>query len=209
MRKQNANNSTESAGPDKDTEGTFLGRWSRRKQRARTEHDEGAAVAPSPPEASDTDDKPPERVLTDEDMPPLDALDADSDYSGFFSPGVSERLRNAALRKFFLSPQFNIVDGLDDYAEDFTNFAKLGDIVTSDMRHQAELAEERAKKVLEDDAAAPADEADAPSINNEKAIEGDDKDTLTASAQNATGADDEEGENAISEDRSDDETLSG
>ena len=87
-----------------------------------------------------------EKVLTDEDMPPLDSLDEDSDYSGFLSSGVSEALRRRALRKLFSSAVFNIPDGLDDYDDDFTSFAALGDIVTSDMKHQAEMEAERAKR---------------------------------------------------------------
>ena len=87
-----------------------------------------------------------EKVLTDEDMPPLDGLDENSDYSGFLSPGVSEALRRRALRKLFSSAVFNIPDGLDDYDDDFTSFAALGDIVTSDMKHQAEVKAERARQ---------------------------------------------------------------
>ena len=95
-----------------------------------------------------------ERVLTDEDMPSLDSLDQDSDYSGFLSSGVSEGLRRRALRKLFSSAVFNVPDGLDDYDDDFTSFAALGDIVTSDMKHQAEMEAERAKQ-----ARAPAEPA--------------------------------------------------
>ena len=87
-----------------------------------------------------------EKILTDEDMPPLDSLDEGSDYSGFLSPGVSEGLRRRALRKLFMSAVFNVPDGLDDYDEDFTSFQALGDIVTSDMKHQAEMEAERAKQ---------------------------------------------------------------
>ena len=86
-----------------------------------------------------------EKAPTDEDMPSLDSLDENSDYSGFLSPGVSEGLRRRALRKLFMSAAFNVRDGLDDYDEDFTNFEALGDIVTSDMRHQAEAEAERAR----------------------------------------------------------------
>ena len=71
-------------------------------------------------------------------MPPLESLGPDSDYSGFLSRGVSEALRRKALARLFRSPAYNVVDGLDDYAEDFTKFAPLGDIVTADMRHQLE-----------------------------------------------------------------------
>ena len=86
-----------------------------------------------------------EKVLTDEDMPALESLDENSDYSGFLSSGVSESLRRRALRKLFSSAVFNIPDGLDDYDDDFTTFEALGDIVTSDMKHQAEAEAERAK----------------------------------------------------------------
>ena len=72
----------------------------------------------------------------------------DSDYSGFLSQGVSEELRNKALRKLFLSPQFNVVDGLDDYCEDFTSFELLGDVITADMRHELEMEAERAKEKI-------------------------------------------------------------
>ena len=91
-----------------------------------------------------------ENVLTDEDMPPLDSLGENSDYSGFLSSGVSEGLRRRALRKLFSSAVFNIPDGLDDYDDDFTSFAALGDIVTSDMRHQAEVEAERERQARGD-----------------------------------------------------------
>jgi hypothetical protein len=78
-------------------------------------------------------------------MPPLESLDGNSDYSPFLSPRVSAELRRLALRKLFRSPGFNITDGLDDYDEDFTQFATLGDIVTHDMRWMRELEAERAK----------------------------------------------------------------
>ena len=104
-----------------------------------TEAPETGADATEPAGVEDT-------VLTDEDMPSLESLDDDSDYSGFLSPGVSERLRRRALRKLFTSAVFNVPDGLDDYDDDFRSFEALGDIVTSDMRHQAEVEEERARQ---------------------------------------------------------------
>ena len=65
------------------------------------------------------------------------------------SSGVSDELRKLALRKLFHGVGFNIRDGLDDYDEDFTSFAKLGDIVTSDMRHQAEVKARKAREEAE------------------------------------------------------------
>lgn len=142
-----------------DAEGP-LRRWSRRKREAVREKeaaDEARGRDPSrAPSEAVRDAREPagdapapaaveEKDLTDEDMPPIDSLDENSDYSGFLSPGVSEGLRRRALRKLFMSAVFNVRDGLDDYDEDFTNFEALGDIVTSDMRHQAEAEAERAR----------------------------------------------------------------
>lgn len=147
---------------NEDTESGFLQRWSRRKARSvdREEHSEPgsretapeAAVVGTPPEplresrdvrpAADGDDEEP--VKTDEDMPDLDTIDETTDMSGFFSPGVSDVLRQQALRRLFRLPKFNVTDGLDDYNQDFRNFEALGDIVTSDMRHRMEMEQERA-----------------------------------------------------------------
>ncbi len=86
--------------------------------------------------------------LTDDDMPDPELLDEKSDYSGFLSPGVSDKLRKVALRKLFYGASFNIRDGLDDYDDDFTNFEPLGDIVTSDMKHREEMKEKRRQEEL-------------------------------------------------------------
>ena len=83
------------------------------------------------------------RALTDADMPDIEALDEESSYADFLSSGVSEALRRKALRKLFHAATFNTCDGLDDYAEDYTTFEKLGDVLTADMRHRMEMEEAR------------------------------------------------------------------
>lgn len=118
----------------------FLDRWSRRKL---ADH-RGESLdepLPAPPAADSalqettTDvDTVPAQQLTDADMPALDSLDADSDFSLFMSPGVSEQLRTQALRKLFHLPAFNVTDGLNDYDEDYTEFAGLGNVVTQEMK---------------------------------------------------------------------------
>lgn len=135
----------------------FLNRWARRKSVARTGGDADTAADESPIEgqeitdaaAAGEDSQAPE--LTDENMPTLDSIDENTDMSGFFSPKVTQAVKKAALRKFFHSPAFNIVDGLDDYDEDFRNFAALGDIVTSDMRGMMEREAERAREAMAKD----------------------------------------------------------
>ncbi len=121
-----------------------LSRWSRRKHEARSyQLDEESANKVLKVEAEiDGAEAPvepvePEVYLPDDsDMPALESLDEDSDYSGFMSPKVSEGLRTLALRQLFRGSMFNVRDGLDDYDDDFTQFTKLGDIVTAEMRRQ-------------------------------------------------------------------------
>ena len=132
---------------------SFLERFNRRKLEARNKP---TVADTTPPDIADDVQRSPDddlqaeaaTELTDADMPPLDTLDESSDYSGFLSEKVSETLRRAALRKLFHSSAFNVIDDMDDYAEDFTTFGALGDIVTSDMRHQVEVeARKRAEAV--------------------------------------------------------------
>lgn len=145
---------------DDNTEDGFLSRWSRRKSRVDQPEPAGepGEVVPGRSEPADpagdtepigNDSREPERVKTDDDMPDLDTINETSDMSDFFSPGVSEELRNQALRRLFRMAKFNVTDGLDDYAGDYRNFAPLGDIVTSDMRHRMERDRERQEELDE------------------------------------------------------------
>lgn len=151
----------------------FVSRWSRRKHAAREReqqaaHDdrpETAAEQPregsAGPEAGEPvpgDGRDDADLPTDADMPPLESLDADSDYSGFMSPRVSESLRRMALRKLFGAPAFNVRDGLDDYDVDYTHFDPLGATVTADMRHHDERRRAREAEARRDAAGRSGDE---------------------------------------------------
>lgn len=92
----------------KETAEEFLSRWSKRKQELREE-----AQAPRPPQ-------PATPATAAPDLPPVDKLDMDSDYRGFFHPKVDEALRRTALKKLFSDPHFNIMDGLDTYIDDYS-----------------------------------------------------------------------------------------
>jgi hypothetical protein len=59
--------------------------------------------------------EPDAQPLTDADMPPLESLTAESDFTQFLAEGVSDALRRAALRKLFHLPEFNILDGMNEY----------------------------------------------------------------------------------------------
>jgi len=125
---------------DEGGEEKFLDRWARRKQAdqqggAITEpRSVATAAAPAVSHAEPVVEQEEQQELTDADMPPIDSLDGDSDFSVFMSPGVSEQLRTQALRKLFHLPAFNVTDGLNDYDEDYTRFAGLGNVVTQEMQ---------------------------------------------------------------------------
>lgn len=157
---------------DAEQEG-FLKRWVRLKEASKKGiADEetaglppaGAAAPPAPVETAEPEasQEPP----GDEDMPPLESLGEDSDYSAFMSPRVSPDLRQKALRQLFRSPKFNITDGLDDYCEDFTKWRPLGSIVTADMKYHMErkLREqlEKAAQAGKSDEATEVAKADEP-----------------------------------------------
>jgi len=129
-----------------------LGRWSRRKARARS-HKRGAALPPSPAAAAPakTDETqppglvesvgdvpvdaaaiPPEATTTEPtgerppELPSVEDLDYDSDYAPFLSPDVSDSVRKLALRRLWRSnPILANVDGLVDYDDDFTDAATV------------------------------------------------------------------------------------
>lgn len=166
------------------TDDGFLGRWSKRKARSvqgqpddETDNDdvsagirESGGVEPSPEESrapesgmempDKTRQENEEQVKTDADMPDLELIDDSTNMSDFFSPGVSEGLRNQALRRLFHTSKFNVLDPLDDYNESFRDFELLGDLVTSDMRHRLDMDEQRRREAEDEAREAVADAQD-------------------------------------------------
>lgn len=111
----------------------FLSRWARRKNQVRqgqpveevpVEADPGPAREPAPAALQTAPDpvpiaKPQAPVLP---LPTLDdvaALGLDANYSRFVASGVDENVKRAALKKLFAEPQFNVMDGLDTYIDDY------------------------------------------------------------------------------------------
>ena len=153
-----------------DEQQDFLARWSRRKSLAR----QGEEL-PDPPEDAGADarepgdagteappvaeDAAPEGVEgkagrpADEipELPPLESLNENSDYSAFLGKGVPPDLKQKALQKLFHSPKFNVRDGLDDYDWDFTNPEPLGDIITAEMRYRVRQELKRLAGLDEDE----------------------------------------------------------
>ena len=98
----------------------FLGRWSRRKQEVR----EGKPVqdpAPPVPQASvPAGVNAPAPLAAQPAAAPVQSLSIDSDFKPFASRAVAPEVRNAAMKKLFTDPHFNVMDGLDIYIDDYT-----------------------------------------------------------------------------------------
>lgn len=99
---------TASENKPKETAEEFLSRWSKRKQELRAEAQAPRPAQPAPP------------ATPAPELPAVEKLTMDSDYSGFFHPKVDEALRRNALKKLFSDPHFNIMDGLDTYIDDYS-----------------------------------------------------------------------------------------
>ena len=177
-----------------DDEG-FLARWSRRKQAGYLHREHPSAPGPQtvpgdPPAADDLQQTTPQREVTDADMPPVDSLDEKSDYAAFMSAGVSEKLRAQALRKLFHLPGFHLPDGLDDYDDDFTQFTKLGDIVTREMERM--LARER--QAADEAEAVPEQPGQVDVEREAETVQSDVADGMVAKAEDAPSNGDEHSE---------------
>ena len=60
-------------------------------------------------------------MLTEADLPSIEELTAQSDYTVFLKKNVPEALRRRALRKLWVSdPVLANLDGLNDYDDDYT-----------------------------------------------------------------------------------------
>lgn len=84
-----------SGGDDGSESEGFLQRWSRRKQEARVEP--VAELEPAPPPAQA------EEPFDPLQLPPVESLTAESDFTQFFKAGVPEEVHKAALRKLWLT----------------------------------------------------------------------------------------------------------
>ncbi len=105
----------------------FLSRWARRKEQARG----GVVLAPEAPppspvavpvEAVAASARPVKEAPVAEPPPTLAdvaLLTRESDYARFVGAGVDDSVKQAAMKKLFTDPHFNVMDGLDTYIDDY------------------------------------------------------------------------------------------
>jgi hypothetical protein len=123
-----------------DAPSGFLSRWSRRKAEVREgrvpEEPTPAAesvnsVATNPKSAQSAPAcvvntaqvASPSSQVADKPMPTLadtEQLTPESDFTGFMARGVAPDVKNAAMKKLFTDPHFNVMDRLDIYIDDYT-----------------------------------------------------------------------------------------
>ncbi len=116
--------------------GGLLSRWSRLKgaSGARAKHgilsdpelSTSEASAPGSPSVGPADAAPAA------DLPAIESLTKDSDYSAFLREGVPEDLKRAALRRLWVSdPVLANLDGLLEYGEDFAAPFRAAEVVNT------------------------------------------------------------------------------
>jgi hypothetical protein len=157
----------------------FLGRWSRRKADALQGKPLAEPVAPVPATAVPLAAPPgdaapasgpaeaaaaePEKILS---LADVKLLTQDSDFKPFMAGNVTPAVRNAAMRKLFADPHFNIMDGLDIYIDDYSKPDPIPEAMLRQMNGTKFLNlfadEENAEAGKNPDTASPRENANDP-----------------------------------------------
>jgi len=113
----------------------FLGRWSQRKQAVREgkllDEPPATAVAEAlpalvPAQTASTDAPQTASATQAPASPPPPSLEdvqrltPQSDFAPFVAREVAPEVRNAAMKKLFADPHYNVMDGLDTYIDDYS-----------------------------------------------------------------------------------------
>ena len=132
----------------------FLSRWSKRKLEAK-EQDKQAESSQNLPDnlsvhpigmaasedVGSVSNPVPEAVQEDLPLPTeadLQAVEQGGDIKAFMVDKVSVELKNKAFKTLFSRPEFNVMDGLDIYIDDYNKFTPLsqGDIAKMSLSKQ-------------------------------------------------------------------------
>ena len=118
-----------------------------------------SAIVPAPVRAEPVS---PTVLSLPKEAPPLPSLEdvaqltRESDFSRFVAPGVDVGVKNAAMKKLFTDPHFNVMDGLDIYIDDYNKFEPI----PKSMLRQ--MVQARALGLLDDEL----EEQDKPAPDN-------------------------------------------
>jgi Protein of unknown function (DUF3306) len=156
-------------------EGGFLSRWSRRK--AQQENDapgqgelvlpnparEAATALPSNPSAgaglqAHAANVPANAGVSGDavlELPSIDSLTSESDFTPFMAKNVPASLRNQAVKKLFADPRYGLIDQMDIYIADYTQPDPIP-VEMLRMMHQS-----KALGLFDDDPESPANDVAA------------------------------------------------
>lgn len=123
----------------------FLGRWAKRKEAVRKGEEVApepvvvktpspqpspasgrgglqgtAALAPSPPGEGGGEGLSPEEAPPPPTLQDVESLTPASDFSRYVRADVTPDVKNAAMKKLFADPHFNVMDRLDIYIDDYS-----------------------------------------------------------------------------------------
>lgn len=99
---------------------SFLTRWSRLKHKA-------AAEKPAAPVRAEP--------ANPAELPPVESLTFESDFTAYLKANVEESVKRAALKKLLHDPRFNVMDGLDTYIDDYTKNDPIPDEMLKRLEH--------------------------------------------------------------------------
>jgi hypothetical protein len=120
---------------ERERESSFLNRWSDRKTAVRDGHARDLGDIPEqagvelPKVREQISD---ENAVVPDDLPDINTMDKDSDFTLFMREGTPEHLKRLALKKLFHSdPAFAVLDGLNDYDEDYSMIGIVAEAVST------------------------------------------------------------------------------
>ncbi|WP_285163834.1 DUF3306 domain-containing protein [Shewanella goraebulensis] len=170
----------------------FFSRWSERREQveaeaaqeqadkkllaesAQTESTDGSEHLETQTVASDADQA--DKILEAEDLPDPEKIEVGGSFASFMGANVSPEAKSAALKALWKQPQYNEIDGLLEYALDYSNQPKLSAEVSAElakkvfrnvMKDEEETAEDETLLASEGDDSV-GDATEAPQVLNEK-----------------------------------------
>lgn len=133
----------------------FFGRWSQRREQVAAEEaalslKQSQAILADPPVESESEvgagittdtvaepqepqPEEPNRILTAEDLPNPEEIEIGGSFASFMGANVDPAAKTAALRALWKQPHFNEIDGLIEYALDYSNQPKLSPEVSAEL----------------------------------------------------------------------------
>ncbi|USD37514.1 DUF3306 domain-containing protein [Ferrimonas sp. SCSIO 43195] len=154
-----------------DTKSGLLSRWQQRLTKVKEEEQalEASLQQPAPAEVElPAEDNGPDAVAQAETesvsdsgeavetdaLPDPDAIEEGGSFAQFLAEGIDPDKKKSALQALWRQPQYNVTDGMAEYALDYSNQPKLSTQVAKEVakkvfRHlDAKLEEERRQEAL-------------------------------------------------------------